>query len=327
MSYTPTQIHSIAYLINFLILIKRLKDKNIIKRNGTFPDRNNMENIKNGYRAHMISALKKYIQHFFPTADIKKERVGLKFKVVVKATGEGSIKDDPLLYRLFLEAINGDAYYANRRTFNLGLFTVDLMRPYRGSMTGQSFDIIISMKEKDMIGQTSVANSIDLVAEELNKPFSFAGIPEADTRKACDRTLSATISRMNSYGWLSIVEPEYRKREPKTVGQFEGIGVSKFSFDELLNSENELSISSTNLQDAVIELTANQRTHQPSIAETIRQAAEETIFNNFIDYYQSLLETGNYGAENSLRMALAFFPNIVRGNEITTNMMETWINT
>lgn len=325
MSYTTTQIYSMAYFINFLIIVKRLKEKNIIKRNGIFPDKKNMENIKNGYLAHMISALKKYIQHYFPTADIKKERIGLKFKIVVRAKDGMSIKDDPLLYRMFLESATLEPYN-NARTYNLGLFSVNILRNYRGFTSTQTFDIIISMKEKDLIGQTNVADSIDMVAAELNKPFSFGDTPESETRKTTDRSLSAVLTRMNSYGWISIVEPEYRKKEPKTVGQFEGIGVSKFSFEELLSPETELSIKSVDLQGEIIELATNMRTNPATIAQSIKEANDETNFNRFIDYYQTLLTEGHYGEGEALRMALVFFPDLVRRNEITTNMMREWIN-
>ena len=326
MSYSTSQIYSIAYFINFLIIIKRLKEKNIIKKNGIFPEKENMENIKNGYRAHMVSGLKKYIQYYFPDAVVKKERVGLKFKITVDLGEIKPIKEHPLIYRLFLESIHSRQTGITPRR-DLGLFSVNINRSNSSYGAKQQFDIIIEMKEKDLLGEGCVANSIDLIGEEFGKPFDFNTLSENEIKKSVDRSLASLITRMNSYGWLSVTEPVQRKREVKAIGQFEGIGVSKYSFEETLNvngiklDDDGAYLTTTNVQDAINYLTQLR----PSIAQQIKTENDEIVFNNFTKYYQDLIDEGQL-PERALTFAKSFFPNIVRKDEITTEMMEEYIN-
>lgn len=83
-SYSPFNQRELkvkVILINFLILMKFLKEKGVIKKNGKFPPVEYRHEGRSSYEAYFVTALRKLLKYFFPGMEIKKQRNGMEFKI------------------------------------------------------------------------------------------------------------------------------------------------------------------------------------------------------------------------------------------------------
>lgn len=72
--FNQKELKAKVILINFLIIMKYMKEKGVIKKNGKFPEVEYRHTGRSNYLGYFVTALRKLLKDFFPSMDVAKQR-------------------------------------------------------------------------------------------------------------------------------------------------------------------------------------------------------------------------------------------------------------